>query len=208
MMDWFSDKTLITLEQKGYTKREIDFKQSTLKKIKRAKIQSENDVLKLAYLVGSYVGKELERDSVVSDDLQSQYVKGIIIALRNTVEEPLKTKKDSLEKGSDGWVSFHRQNTDEIPAYLQQINNIVNASKDPLLQEAIIRPLVKYDFKTNQQRLIGSKNRQSFKQRYNVSEVDGLGREIVRVYTPSVIGYTSITIGTLIILYNVFKKKG
>lgn len=223
----FAEKPQANLEQRAdLLNREIDFKKSTLRKIKNAKIKSESDIMKLAVLLGSYIGKELDNEDL--DPARAMFLKGVIIPLDNMVYLPLETKLKTLSKGSEEWKQFHTNyKNDEViqsnvTMYLGRLNNFANAIKDQKLQDAMVRPIARYEYKFGSGKLLG-RNMERFREQYNLYIpsaylTDGyttedhlkrvVKRESLRVYVPTLIGYSMIGIGGTILFVNLFKRKG
>ncbi len=221
-MDWLlslfnkEEEDLSKLTDKTQFKNTSEFQNATLRKIHNAKIRSENDALNFAKLVASYLGKELPPQGTPEFETIAQSV----IELTNMVIKPLQDKKSSLEKNSPESKEFRsKANPNWVISYLVLTAWIAkkaqaNQEKPTELSIAMVRPLVKFEYKIREGKLKGKIEGMSpvdlISKLYHIEPAyESLVRkEINRAYIPSYISYGVIAVSFITIGTIVYKKWG
>jgi len=223
-MSWITDlfsneqpQPKIGLEQKAVLQKTKDYKDSTLKKIHRAKIKSPNDLLNFGYLIGSYLGKDTDLDNVKVADTGSREERLLILVdtLHKNLIGLLEKEQSNLEKGTETYNNFYKQNSANVKNGLRFISSLVNDglpqgdSIDPL-QMAIIRPIIRYEYKVNGTNLFGKENQKKLLDDYYITNPDLQKlskREMHRIYIPTYASYVGIGIGVILLATTIFKHK-
>lgn len=199
----------IGLEQRGFLqqRRQGGYKDRYLSQINRAKVISENDALNLGYLVGSYLGRDIDINDPSSEDQNTQVW---LSALEINVKV-LERRKSKLQKGTAEYNEFMYQNTPDVQTFLQYLADLINVNlNDVALQKAYARPLVRYEYKINNRVFTGKENFSNFAQEFGINTpelVKIYKSEIQRVYIPTYLSYSAIGI-SLIVALNAFRKRG
>jgi hypothetical protein len=222
--DWLTglfgeEKPQIGLEQKARFGKTKEYKDRFLKAIHRARIHSKNDLLKFSYLIGSYVGKEIDLTDTSKTESSSRRGKLLLLIehLDKDLISKLENEKAKLEKGSPEYIAFHQSNHADVETGLRYISSLANqgiaiSESDEIdpLRTAIVRPIVKYEYKINGRNLFGKPNRKKLYDDFYFEDktLQKIAKkEIRRVYTPRYIGYAGITFAFVLIATTIYKNK-
>ena len=212
---------LVTLSDKGkISKKSSDYKSRTLRKIRNAKLISKGDALNFAYLVGSYLGKNTDLDDIsiiVSDSEREKYLKLIQALDRDVVSVLERMKPNTDDKSSAEYIAFYKAPSNDVQTVLRYMSQLVNEGIGISEQEgidpirmAMIRPIVRYEYKVQARKLNTKSDRDSFFSDYSISNANLqklAKKEIRRVYTPIYLGYTGIGLGLLFITLTIINRR-
>ncbi len=219
---------LVTLSDKGRLSRKTaKYKDKTLQKINKARIISKNDLLNFAYLIGSYLGKDTDFDDTsrtISDSDREKYLR-LIQALNRDVISILESQKPvTKDKSSAEYIEFYREpiigqstGSNDIQTVLRYISMLINqgigiSEQDTIdpIRMAIIRPIVKYEYKVNGRSFSNKEQKEQFLLDYSIQDAELkkiAKKEMKRVFIPTYVGYAGVGLGLLFITLTIINRR-